>query len=224
MNRQRHFRSPELDDEMIRAIAKISPHLSFKPHDEQDKNLWEEDQNASSHAEAEVAEKVLGTFRPKRILDIGAGMGRSSIFFVKKFGWNCHLDLYDGDGDTLRYPIDGPKFPDSFCGSLSCLRRLMEFNKIENYKIINASETPLENLGTYDIIYSFYSVGFHWSLIHFMSDLKNLCHHRTRLMFTVPEKFNYVLPGFRYKLYNWNHIDSTPSKILYMTKTPKIFN
>ena len=67
--------------------------------------------------------------RPKRVLEIGPGFGRSVVFFNKKgFCRDSEISLYDANGTSTRYKQKyyehPPQWPDtsSFCGNLSLLQ------------------------------------------------------------------------------------------------------
>lgn len=187
------FRAPPLDPELVAAIRLISPqfHLSA---DERSRTFWERNQNGLCWGEYEALEPVLRSLpKPSRVLDIGPGMGRSTIFFKKRMGWqDVPFHLYESSGDSTRYTRAGPRFDDSFCGNLDLLRKLLEYNGVEAYEIFDATalEAHLDRLpGPYDFIYSFFALGFHWSLEHFLDELLDLMHDRSIGAFTLHDRF-----------------------------------
>jgi hypothetical protein len=135
----------------------------------------------------------MGMPPPAKVLEIGPGLGRSAVFFAKKLGWQrAEFHLYDGDGSDTKYTLLGPRFDDSFCGNLALLRKCLDFNGLTRYKIFNARGlgARLSGLpGPYDLIYSFYSVGFHWSLEHFLDEILALMHERSVGVFMVFNEF-----------------------------------
>jgi len=49
----------------------------------------------------------------------------------------------------------------SFCGNLSLLKTMLDYNGVKQCKIFDAQQLPLAALpGPYDLIYGFYSIGF----------------------------------------------------------------
>lgn len=184
------FLAPPVTAELASAIQLISPHLNRNKKSL--RRLWELDQNRACRDEftalqAELSSLVL----PARILEIGPGMGRSLVFFSKKLGWkDSEVHAYEGSGDQTKYTILGPRFEDSFCGNIPILKQILEYNDIRNVEIFDAQAVRLADLpGPYDLIYSFYSVGFHWSLAHFLPDLLPLMNSRSVAIFTVPHHF-----------------------------------
>jgi hypothetical protein len=185
------FRTPPMTPALLAAINLISPHY---------KNVsaaklqvaWQADQNAACWSEYLALAPILETLpSPKRILEIGPGMGRSIIFFTKKLGWH-HDDIHawEGEGTTTKYTNLGPRFEDSFCGNFEQLRTVLLFNGVQNVTLHNASETPLNSLpGPFDLVYSFYSIGFHWALEHFLDDILPLMSAGGRAIFTLGDGF-----------------------------------
>lgn len=185
------FRAPPLTPELLAAIKLITPHFDLAPV-EHDRLFWEADQNGSCWGEYEVLEPYLSRIpSDAKILEIGPGMGRSLVFFAKKLGWSDKkLHAYDGNGQTTKYTLLGPRFDDSFCGNIAALRHILDFNGIRDVTIIDAAKSNLRDLpGLYDLIYSFYGIGFHWSLEHFLDDLLPLLRDGGTAIFTTTVDF-----------------------------------
>jgi len=186
------FHAPPLTIELVRAIKLISPHLNLKTT-ELGRLTWENDQNGSCWCEYEALAPILGAMsRPRRLLEIGPGLGRSIVFFSKKLGWeSSDIHLYEGDGDCTKYTTLGPRFEDSFCGNIRMLQHVLSYNGVTNATVFDARQFQLSDLpGQYDLLYSFYSVGFHWSLEFFLDDLLALMHRTSVAIFNVPLEFS----------------------------------
>jgi len=185
------FRAPPLTQELVAAIRLISPHCQLDPT-EQSRQTWEADQNGACWGEFDALEPVLSRHAPfRRVLEIGPGLGRSLVFFHKVLNWkNTEVHAFEGEGDQTHYTMQGPRLDDSFCGNLSVLQQLLEYNDVHNVKLFNARDTQMVELpGPYDLLYSFYSIGFHWALDEFLDDLLPLMHSRSIAVFTVPRRF-----------------------------------
>jgi len=168
---ERIFRAPPLTHKLRAAIKRISPQFDLR---KRDRLFWEADENGSCWGEYEALEPFLARVpADAKILEIGPGLGRSLVFFAKKLGWRGNqLNAYEGNGRTTKYTVLGPRFEDSFCGNIEELRRVLDFNGINDVKIFDAAKTRLSDLpGPYYLIYSFYGIGFHWSLEYFLDDL-----------------------------------------------------
>jgi hypothetical protein len=204
---ERVFRAPPLTPELVAAIKLISPHFDFTATEEY-RAIWEADQNGACWGEYEALAPFFRSMpKPARILEIGPGMGRSLVFSSKKLGWDsAEIHAYEGEGNATKYTMLGPRFEDSFCGNISALRYVLDFNGIRNVTIFNSSDVGLADLpGTYDLIYSFYSIGFHWSLEHFLDDLLSLMGDRSIAILTTPPNFR-PIPGLRslhYRVIDW---------------------
>jgi hypothetical protein len=191
------FLAPPFTEEVVAAIRLISTRLPLKA-DEDSRRLWQRESNAAAEAEYEALlplfEKV---DKPKRVLEIGPGFGRSVVFFTKKGLWPAsEISLYDANGTSTKYKQKfyehPPQWPDtsSFCGNLPLLRTMLDYNGVERYEIFDAEQLPLAALpGPYDLIYGFYSIGFHWSLEYYLDDLEPLFHERTLLVCTLNKSF-----------------------------------
>lgn len=207
---ERVFSAPPLTQELVAAIKLISPQCDFTTS-EKYRLIWEADQNGACWGEYEaLAPLFRSMLKPTKILEIGPGMGRSLVFFSKKLGWErSEIHAYEGEGSSTKYTILGPRFEDSYCGNLSALRSVLEFNDIRNVTVHNARDARLVDLpGPYDLLYSFYSIGFHWSLEPFLDDLLTLLHDRSIAVFTVPHEFRPFskLDSLSYRLVDWKTV------------------
>ena len=115
----------------------------------------------------------------------------SLVFFSKKLGWeNSELHAYEGDGKTTKYENDGQRFEGSFCGTISELQNVLNFNDIRNATIHDAKKMAMRELPRpFDLVYGFYTIGFHWSLKHFLDEVLGLIGDRGRAIFTVQPYF-----------------------------------
>lgn len=201
------FKAPPVTEELAAAIKLISPHFDVRM-DSSFQLLWEADQNGACWGEFPALEPELSRLKhPAKILEIGPGMGRSLVFFSKKLGWDSDtLHAYEGNGDRTKYTVMGPRFEDSFCGNIPILKQVLEYNGVKNATVFDAREVRLADLpGPYDLIYSFYAVGFHWSLEHFLSDLQALMDDNSLAVFTVGLEFKPFpeLNQFSYRVIEW---------------------
>jgi hypothetical protein len=224
------FIAPPFTEEVVAAIRLISTRLPLKA-DEASRLLWQRESNAASEAEYEALLPLLKLVeKPKRILEIGPGFGRSVVFFSKKGLWaDSEIHLYDADGNSTRYKQKyyerPPRWPDtsSFCGNLSLLKAMLDYNGIRQYEVFDAKQRPLARLpGPYDLIYGFYSIGFHWSLEHYLEDLEPLLHERTLLVCTLNKNFRAFprLKGFSTRVLACREVkrNSNPLRLLVLSK------
>ncbi len=169
---------------------------------------------------------------PKRVLEIGPGFGRSVVFFRKKGMWpGSEISLYDANGASTKYKQKyydhPPKWPDtsSFCGNLSLLQTMLDYNQVGPYHIFDAAQLPLAGLpGPYDLIYGFYSIGFHWSLEYYLDDLEPLMHQHTLLVCTLNKSFRPFprLASFSTRVLACREVkkNAAPLRLLVLSKGP----
>jgi len=226
------FLAPPFTEEVVAAIRLISTRLPLKA-DEASRSLWQRESNAAAEAEYEALlplfEKV---DKPKRVLEIGPGFGRSVVFFTKKGLWPAsEISLYDANGTSTKYKQKfyehPPQWPDtsSFCGNLPLLRTMLDYNGVERYEIFDAEQLPLAALpGPYDLIYGFYSIGFHWSLEYYLDDLEPLFHERTLLVCTLNKSFRSFprLEHFSTRVLECREVkkNAHPLRLLLLSKGP----
>jgi hypothetical protein len=226
------FLAPPFTEEVVAAIRLISTRLPLKA-DEDSRRLWQRESNAAAEAEYEALlplfEKV---DKPKRVLEIGPGFGRSVVFFTKKGLWPAsEISLYDANGTSTKYKQrfyeHPPQWPDtsSFCGNLPLLRTMLDYNGVERYEIFDAEQLPLAALpGPYDLIYGFYSIGFHWSLEYYLDDLEPLFHERTLLVCTLNKSFRSFprLEQFSTRVLECREVkkNAHPLRLLLLSKGP----
>jgi len=202
------FEAPPLTRELAAAIRLISPHCDFSPGNQRHREIWEADQNGTCWGEYEALRPILDALEePRDILEIGPGMGRSVIFLTKKRGWpGSRFTVYEGNGTKTRYTSNGPRSPDSFCGNMDALRAVLRHNKIDGVKIYDASAVALGALPRqFDLIYSFYCIGFHWALREFMPDIIPLMRKGASAIFTVTDNFQdyEAIKSFDYSFVDW---------------------
>lgn len=187
------FRSPELTPGLVAAIRAITPQFKLRC-DEVSRRVWELSQNGSSWGEIEALEPLLRSLgTPRRVLEIGPGLGRSVVCLKRRLGWeDVPFDLFEGDGPARKYPLLAPRVADSFRGDLAALAAVLEHNGTRAWRIVDAAVRGgrLVDLDPpYDLIHSFYGVGFHWRLEDFWEELVPLLGARGVGVFTVWHAF-----------------------------------
>lgn len=225
------FQAPPFTEKVAAAVQLISTRLRFQA-DEASRLLCQRECNATSQREYEVLQPLFERIgKPRRVLDIGAGFGRAAIFFSKKGLWaeDAEVHLYDANGSRTKYKqkhyARPPQWPDvsSFCGNLELLRDVLEYNGMRNYRIFDAAELPLSRLpGPYDLIYSFFSLGFHWSLEFHLDELAPLLHPKTVLVCTLNKRFRPFprLREFSTRVLEYREIkkNAPPLRLLVLSK------
>lgn len=202
------FKAPPLTAGLASAIKLISPHCDFSAGNQEQREIWQADQNGACWGEYEALGPILDSLEePNSILEIGPGMGRTVIFLAKKRGWpGNRFSVYEGDGTETRYTSNGPRVGDSFCGNIGMLREVLEYNKVEGVEVYDASNISLGALPKqFDLIYSFYCVGFHWALREFMPEIIPLMKDGGTAIFTVTDDFHdfEAIESLDYSFVSW---------------------
>lgn len=220
--------APPMSAELVDGIRLISPQFRLQVDDEDSRLFWQGNQNGLCWGEYEALAPVLDAMpRPSKVLDIGPGMGRSVVFFKKKMGWrDVPFHLYESSGDDTKYTKAGPRFDDSFCGNWDALEEVLKHNGIDNIERFDAADldAKLSNLpGPYDFIYSFFAIGFHWSLEHFLDEILGLMHDDSIGAFTLHDRFDRFdsLGDVPYRVVNFRRSwpRDTWTRLLVMSKT-----
>ena len=226
------FLAPPFTEEVVAAIRLISTRLPLKA-DETSRLLWQNESNAASAAEYEALQPLFDQIdKPRRVLEIGPGFGRSVVFLQKKGLFaDCEISLYDADGTSTRYKQkyydQPPRWPDtsSFCGNLSLLETMLTYNQVQQFRVFDAQQMPLAALpGPFDLIYGFYSIGFHWSLEYYLDDLQPLLHQKTIFICTLNKNFHTFprLKEFSTRVVKCREVkkNATPLRLLILSKGP----
>src|SRR3981189_3742284 len=98
------FLAPPFTEEVVAAIRLISTRLPLKA-DEDSRLLWQRESNAACEAEYDALLPLLQQVeKPRRVLEIGPGFGRSVVFFGKKGVLaGSVVSLSDAYGSTTTY-------------------------------------------------------------------------------------------------------------------------
>lgn len=187
------FFSPPLTPELCSAIKLLAPHLDFEST-ESDRIEFEDDYNAACWSEWSVLGHLMRSLTNHgRVLEIGPGLGRSLIFFSEMLDWDGdEVDAYEGDGTTTRYTIGGERGEDSWCGNIALLQKMLSFNNVFGVSVFDAATVHLADLpGPYELVYSIYSVGFHWAIEHFIDDILQILSPTGTGLFMVPHGYSH---------------------------------
>ena len=122
--------------------------------------------------EIKIIKHHLVGLSPKVALDVGAGIGRASVFFFKQFGWiNTRFIL--ADGDSGKKQLHGMRTGKAdFYNSLSATKSFCRANGMLNFEVFNLEKYKWAELNYRpDLVYSFKALGFHWPINSFLDDI-----------------------------------------------------
>lgn len=121
---------------------------------------------------------------PKTALDVGSGIGRVSVFFLKYFNWTRTLFIL-ADGDSGDKQLSGMRAGESdFYNSLNATELFCKSNGMENFKTFNLEKYQWSKLNHRpDLVYSFLAFGFHWPINSFLEDIHPILENNCLLIF-----------------------------------------
>lgn len=169
--------------------------------------------------ELKTIKKELSAITPRNVLEIGAGIGRASVYLMKYFGWK-NTNFYLLDGDSGNKQVNGINYEsrDSFYNSIAAAREFCLANEMHNIYLLDAEMENWKTIGVkYDLVYSFLALGFHWPMniyldfIHGMLDDDALLIFGTRPSGKKFDKFvNTQLDNVDTKLYKIEAVKRQP--------------
>lgn len=118
--------------------------------------------------------RYLEKLDPHYVMDIGAGIGRASVYLHNKYKWdNTIFYLLDGNGGEIQYDqLRTGK--DEFYNSFYCAKLFCENNGLKIIQL-NANKEWISYITkSIDLIYSFLAIGFHWPIDFYLDDIYSI--------------------------------------------------
>jgi len=162
--------------------------------------------------EIKVVKKYFENFSPENVIELGCGLGRSTVGFYKAFpSWkNTQFYLLDGNSGKKQICQTHYKSSDSFYNDLKLTKEFCLANGIlsERIHILNAEKpNPFLFIGDvkFDFVYSFLSIGFHWPISLYLKKLLQYLHSGSILCFGIRP-----MTSEKYCKFNTYQIESVP--------------
>jgi len=162
--------------------------------------------------DAMMAEKFFKELRPKNVLEIGAGLGRVSVFLFEKFGWaKTNFYLLDGNsGHEQICHVHKYASRDHFYNSIVAANEYCLANNIpeKQLHLLDAEnddwlKVPIK----FDLCYSFKAIGFHWPITSYLDVIYPLLESGACLIFEIRPSLGKDHPwGERYASFNEEQI------------------
>jgi SAM-dependent methyltransferase len=121
-------------------------------------------------------EALFSSIKPKRILELGAGLGRASVFLKNTYSWeDTEFHLLDGDSGTEQIAGIHAELETSFYNSMTATRTFCTANGIQesNLFLLNAEQSIQLPDRYFDLCYSVKSIGFHWPINSYLKILSS---------------------------------------------------
>ena len=105
--------------------------------------------------------------KPCKVLELGAGLGRVSVYLRNEFNWNnTFFHLLDGDSGDMQIAGMNYAIGDNYYNSMKATKEYCTENGIDDYHLVLLSAEG--SLGfpknTYDLCFSCKAIGFHWPI------------------------------------------------------------
>ncbi|MFA0811121.1 hypothetical protein [Microbulbifer epialgicus] len=146
----------------------------------------------------------LETLHPACCLELGAGIGRMSVYFFKRYSWkNTFYYLQDGDSGSVQYRGIRLINEGEYYNSFDVTREYCQLNGLTHFQVINAIDKLDRKV---DFCYSFAAIGFHWHIKLYLSKLTSLLMPSAKLLFELRaplEAGNQVIESTRIEYQNF---------------------
>lgn len=131
----------------------------------------------------EVVEDFLTALNPRHCLELGAGLGRMSLYFYKRFNWqNTRFYLQDGDTGDKQYGGIRHSQEDEYYNAFDATDCFCKANGLANFAAIQDVQNLPDKI---DFLYSFASIGFHWHINLYLDKILAHLNPHARLLFEI---------------------------------------
>lgn len=128
-----------------------------------------------------VVESSVRGLDPAVCLELGAGIGRMSVYFRNKFGWkDTFFYLQDGDSGDVQYGGIRDHNQDEFYNSFTATQEFCEANGVKHFETV---KSPAQVSKPVEFCYSFAAIGFHWHIDLYLDQLPAVLAPGAHLLF-----------------------------------------
>ena len=121
---------------------------------------------------------------PKKILELGCGLGRMSIYLNHMLDHDPHFILADVTKESQKIKY-GWNPEDSYYNSLELTGKFAELHGLNNFETHNLLTEDLNQYKNIDLVMSYLSVGFHYPIDDYISTLLNITSDNCTMIFGV---------------------------------------
>ena len=130
-----------------------------------------------------AVDEFLITLSPKYCLELGAGIGRMSLYFYKRFNWtNTHYYLQDGNSGIVQYGGIRSSKTNDFYNSFEATEAFCKANGLTNITIVEDVQAIKNSI---DFLYSFAAIGFHWDIDLYLDKVLPVLNKNAKLLFEI---------------------------------------
>lgn len=105
--------------------------------------------------------------KPIKVLELGAGLGRVSVYLRNEFNWNnTFFHLLDGDSGDVQIAGMNYAVGNNYYNSMEATSEFCKANNIDDYHLVLMDAANNSYLGKdkYDLCFSCKAIGFHWPI------------------------------------------------------------
>lgn len=145
------------------------------------------DYNKQCEVEFNAIKGFIGT--PSRILELGCGLGRMSVYMNWKLGDpNAHFILADANEITHESNISGWNPGRDFYNNMQTTKDFCNENGLDNLSLFDINRDNPSDIGKVDLVYSFLAVGFHFPIEESLPKFWSCLTPNSTLIFGVRQK------------------------------------
>jgi SAM-dependent methyltransferase len=130
-------------------------------------------------------DKYLKDIKPNKVLDIGAGVGRASVYIQNRYKWKdtCFY-LLDGDGGDVQYD-ELRTGNHEYYNSFSSAKIFCGANDLNIVQLNAKNDWYLNIVNSIDLVYSFLAIGFHWPINFYLRDIYKVSKKDSLIIFGI---------------------------------------
>lgn len=170
-----------------------------------------------SKAEFKIMKPYIG--QPKKILELGCGLGRYSVFLNSQLEQSPHFIMADFSHISKKIKY-GWNPEESKYNNLELTKDFCNDNGLSNFTIFDLALEDLENLEDIDLVISVLSVGFHYPIELYINKLMKITSPKATMIFGVRSGIYDIsdFPEFSEQILLDNPLVDTKEDILILRK------
>ena len=152
----------------------IQKYLKLQRTKDTHKTIFDPAAHEDTQVILEMIKHIILLEEPKNILELGCGVGSTSVYFFNKLNNLKNSTFYLLDGDSGEKCICSLNYKSSkdYYNSMLATKQFCDKNEMKNYVLINYEEENIPEV-KFDLVYSTFAIGFHWPISLYLDKLKS---------------------------------------------------